>query len=133
MQFCFCNGRTIRSQLLQAAVEQAYKNTLLTGRYPACALYLSLSYGSVDVNVHPTKAEVKFSDERKVFDAVYYAVLSALNGEERVSSPAAELPENRVKPREDFYQSMSAEQFRSNGYAASPAKAPTAQRVAGGS
>ena len=114
-------------------MEQAYKNTLLTGRYPACALYLSLSYGSVDVNVHPTKAEVKFSDERKVFDAVYYAVLSALNGEERVSSPAAELPENRVKPREDFYQSMSAEQFRSNGYAASPAKAPTAQRVAGGS
>ena len=133
MQFFFCNGRTIRSQLLQAAVEQAYKNTLLTGRYPACALYLSLSYGSVDVNVHPTKAEVKFSDERKVFDAVYYAVLSALNGEERVSSPAAELPENRVKPREDFYQSMSAEQFRSNGYAAAPAKAPAAQRVAGGS
>ena len=80
MQFFFCNGRSIRSQLLQAALEQAYKNTLLTGRFPACALYLSLSYGSVDVNVHPAKTEVKFTDERKVFDAVYYAVLSALSG-----------------------------------------------------
>ena len=83
MQFFFCNGRAIRSQLLQAALEQAYKNTLLTGRFPACVLYLTLPYGSVDVNVHPAKTEVKFTDERKVFDTVYYAVLSALAGEER--------------------------------------------------
>ena len=69
-QYFFCNGRAIRSQLLQAALEQAYRNTLLTGRYPSCVLYLTLSYGSVDVNVHPAKTEVKFSEERKVFDAV---------------------------------------------------------------
>ena len=130
MQFFFCNGRAIRSQLLQAALEQAYKNTLLTGRFPACALYLSLPFGSVDVNVHPAKTEVKFTDERKVFDAVYYAVLSALKGEERTTAPSAELPAS-VKPREDFYRSMSAEDFRAGGYAASPArpsgagKAPT--------
>ena len=135
MQFFFCNGRAIRSQLLQAALEQAYKNSLLTGRYPSCALYLTLSFGSVDVNVHPTKAEVKFSEERKVFDAVYYAVLSALAGEERVKSPAAELPAGKAQPRarEDFYQSMSAAEFRSNGYAASGAKPPQAERVVTGS
>ena len=121
MQFFFCNGRVIRSQLLQAALEQAYRNTLLTGRYPACVLYLSLSYGSVDVNVHPAKTEVKFSEERKVFDAVYYAVLSALTGEERTKAPAEELPAD-IKPKESFYQSMSAEQFRANGYAAAPDK-----------
>ena len=121
MQFFFCNGRSIRSQLLQAALEQAYKNTLLTGRFPACALYLSLSYGSVDVNVHPAKTEVKFTDERKVFDAVYYAVLSALSGEERTKAPSAELPE-AIRPKENFYQSMSAADFRSNGYAAAPAR-----------
>ena len=119
MQFFFCNGRAIRSQLLQAALEQAYKNTLLTGRFPACALYITLSCGSVDVNVHPAKTEVKFTDERKVFDAVYYAVLSALTGEERTKAPAAELPES-VRPKEGFYQSMSAADFRSNGYAAAP-------------
>ena len=117
MQFFFCNGRAIRSQMLQAALEQAYKNTLLTGRFPACALYITLPYGSVDVNVHPAKTEVKFTDERLVFDAVYYAVLSALAGEERTKAPSAELPES-IRPKENFYQSMSAADFRSNGYAA---------------
>ena len=81
MQFFFVNGRTIRSQSLQAAVEQAYKNTLLVGRFPACVLYIELSPGAVDVNVHPTKSEVKFSSEKKVFDAVYYGTLNAVSGE----------------------------------------------------
>ena len=132
MQFFFCNGRAIRSQLLQAALEQAYKNSLLTGRFPACALYLTLSCGSVDVNVHPAKTEVKFTDERKVFDAVYYAVLSALTGEERTKAPAAELPES-IRPKENFYQSMSAEDFRSKGYAAAPARPSGATKVPAGS
>ncbi len=81
MQFFFVNGRSIRSQSLQAALEQAYKNTLMVGRFPACVLYVTLSPGAVDVNVHPTKNEVKFSSEKRVFDAVYYSVLSALQGE----------------------------------------------------
>ena len=81
MQFFFVNGRSIRSQSLQAALEQAYKNTLMVGRFPACALYIRLSPGAVDVNVHPTKNEVKFTSEKRVFDAVYYSVLAALQGE----------------------------------------------------
>ncbi len=81
MQFFFVNGRAIRSQSLQAAVEQAYKNTLMVGRFPACVLYVKLSPGAVDVNVHPTKSEVKFSSEKRVFDAVHYAAVSALQAE----------------------------------------------------
>ena len=81
MQFFFVNGRAIRSQSLQAAVEQAYKNTLMVGKFPACVLYVTLSPGAVDVNVHPTKNEVKFSSERRVFDAVYYSALNAVQGE----------------------------------------------------
>ena len=85
-QYFFCNGRYIRSALLQAAVEQAYKNTLLTGRYPACVLYLDMGFGSVDVNVHPAKTEVKFSYEKKVFDLVYHAVQLALEAEDRTAA-----------------------------------------------
>lgn len=85
-QYFYCNGRYIRSPLLQSAVEQAYKNTLLTGRFPACVLYLDLSCASVDVNVHPAKTEVKFSYERKVFDLVYHAVFSALTNESRTAA-----------------------------------------------
>lgn len=112
-QFFFCNGRSIKSQLLQAAVEQAYKNTLLTGRYPACVIYLTLSFGAVDVNVHPAKTEVKFRDERRVFDAVYYAALSALQGE----APAAEMalpaqPKAAAVPQRDFFKAMGASEFR---------------------
>ena len=118
-QFFFCNGRFIKSQLLQAAVEQAYRNTLLTGRYPACALYIELGYGSVDVNVHPAKTEVKFSEERKVFDAVHYAVLSALAGERQTAEiKLSESTKKAVGAKPDFYQSMSAEKFRESGYAA---------------
>ena len=88
MQYFFVNGRYIKSPLLQSAVEQAYRNTLLTGRFPACCIYLTLSPGSVDVNVHPAKTEVKFSDEKRVFDAVHYAARGALE-EKR---PLAEAP-----------------------------------------
>jgi DNA mismatch repair protein MutL len=80
-QYFFCNGRYIRSKTIQAALEQAYQNSMMVGRFPYCVLYLEMSYASVDVNVHPTKREVKFSDEKRVFDAVYYAVLSALSRE----------------------------------------------------
>ena len=78
MQYFFINGRAFKSASIQAALEQAYKNTLLTGRFPGCVLYLTLSPGRVDVNVHPAKTEVKFTDEKRVFDCVYSAVRSAL-------------------------------------------------------
>ena len=80
-QYFFCNGRWIRSAALQAALEQAYRNTLLVGRFPACVLYVELSCAAVDVNVHPAKTEVKFTHERAVFDAVYYGARAALEAE----------------------------------------------------
>ncbi|MCD7769645.1 MAG: DNA mismatch repair endonuclease MutL [Oscillospiraceae bacterium] len=99
MQFFFVNGRVIRSQSLQAAVEQAYKNTLLVGRFPSCVLYITMSPGAVDVNVHPTKNEVKFSSEKRVFDAVYYSALNALQGrEDRVELHLSRGTEKRLQP-----------------------------------
>ena len=121
-QYFFCNGRFIRSALLQAAVEQAYKNSLLTGRFPACVLYLELSCGSVDVNVHPAKIEVKFAEERRVFDLVHYAVRSALEGEcKPIEAELSPSTKKVIEPKADFYRSMSAETFRKNGYSVSSA------------
>ena len=128
MQFFYCNGRYIRSALLQSAVEQAYKNTLLTGRFPACVLYLRLSNAAVDVNVHPAKTEVKFAQEKRVFDLVYHAALAALEGENRSGVPAqsrepAPAVSARPAPRADFYRSMKAEEYRAR--AAKPAAGST--------
>ena len=134
-QYFFCNGRFIKSQLLQAALEQAYRNTLLTGRYPGCVLYLELSLGSVDVNVHPAKTEVKFSYERRVFDLVYHAALSALQGEERLSpSPApkpapAPAPRSEAPQKPDFFRSMSAEAFRAARRDPEPRESGSAMRL----
>ncbi len=94
-QYFFCNGRWIKSAALQAALEQAYRNTLLVGRFPACVLYVELSYAAVDVNVHPAKTEVKFTHERAVFDAVYYGARAALEAEKE---PVATLPKTAAKP-----------------------------------
>ena len=94
-QHFFCNGRWIRSAALQAALEQAYRNTLLVGRFPACVLYVELSCAAVDVNVHPAKTEVKFSHERAVFDAVYYGARAALEAEKE---PVATLSKTAAKP-----------------------------------
>ena len=135
MQFFYCNGRFIRSQLLQSALEQAYKNTLLTGRFPACVLYLTLSNAAVDVNVHPAKTEVKFSQEKRVFDLVYHAALAALTDEDRAgiaeakpaaSPPAAPASAVSARPaaRPDFYRSMRAEDFRAQNYSVKSAPAP---------
>ena len=114
-QFFFCNGRCIRSALLQAAVEQAYKNTLLTGRFPACALWLEISPSAVDVNVHPAKTEVRFRDEKKVFDSVYYAARAALENEEGRREMNLGNPNTAKKvsavPSGDFFKSMSSAEF----------------------
>lgn len=77
-QHFFVNGRYIKSRLLMAALEEAYKHSKMVGKFPACVLHLSLKHGMVDVNVHPAKTEVKFQAEREVFSAVYHAVLSAI-------------------------------------------------------
>ena len=79
-QFFFLNGRLIKSNTAAAALEQAYKNSAMTGKFPCCVLQINVPFDTVDVNVHPTKMEVRFSDERKIFNAVYYAVKSGLQG-----------------------------------------------------
>lgn len=108
-QHFFCNGRWIRSAALQAALEQAYRNTLLVGRFPACVLYVELSCAAVDVNVHPAKTEVKFSHERAVFDAVYYGARAALEAER---APAAAAPKLSVpKPEPASVPAPKADPF----------------------
>ena len=80
-QFFFVNGRQVKSPLMMAALEEAYKNQRMVGRFPGCVLHLQTKLNAVDVNVHPAKTEVKFGAERAVFSAVYHAVLSALEGD----------------------------------------------------
>ncbi|NCC66716.1 MAG: DNA mismatch repair endonuclease MutL [Clostridia bacterium] len=130
-QFFFVNGRCIKSALLQSAVEQAYKNTLLTGRYPAAVVCLTVSPAAVDVNVHPAKTEVKFRDEKHIFDAVYYSALSALKSE---GSPAETThftsASKDIAAVKDFFKTMPAEEFRKKyGGAAKSVGAPTASHL----
>ncbi|MBE7010767.1 MAG: DNA mismatch repair endonuclease MutL [Ruminococcaceae bacterium] len=78
MQSFFVNGRYIKSPLLVRAAEEAYKNELMGGKFPACVLTVKLNPGMVDINVHPTKLEAKFADEKSVYHCVYWAVKNAL-------------------------------------------------------
>ena len=79
LQTFFVNDRPVRSRLLIAALEEAYRNQIMVGKFPACVLHLTLPADVVDVNVHPAKTEVKFLNEKAVFDCVHYGVLGALN------------------------------------------------------
>ena len=74
----FINNRYIKSVTCTVSLEEAYKNQIMTGKFPACVLNLTLSPDKIDVNVHPAKIEVRFSDEKLIFDAVYFAVKNAL-------------------------------------------------------
>ncbi len=85
---------------MQAALEQAYQNQKMVGRFPGCVLHLTTRLNGVDVNVHPTKTEVKFTSEKKLFDAVYYAAKAAL--EEDSGAPRAVLEERpKAAPKHD--------------------------------
>ena len=77
-QSFFINGRYVRSKTMQAALEQAFTSYIAPGKFPAAALFLTIAPGAVDVNVHPAKLEIRFSDERPVFEIVYHAVRGAL-------------------------------------------------------
>ena len=88
-QFFFVNGRQVKSPMMAAALEEAYKNQKMVGRFPGCVLHLETKLSAVDVNVHPAKTEVKFGNERQVFSAIYHAVLSALEADR--SRPALTL------------------------------------------
>ena len=128
LQTFFVNNRPVKSRLLTAAFEEAYRNQIMVGKFPACVLHLNLPANLVDVNVHPAKTEVKFLNEKAVFDCVHYGVLGALNQtpdrpqvqfakapqeERRQPAPqpsaAAVPPKTEPKP---FFRTMTAEEFR---------------------
>ena len=83
-QVFFINGRYIRSKIISAALSEAYQNVMMVGRFPVAVIYISLSGNFVDVNVHPTKIEVRFSDDKKIYNAVFWAVKNALSAKKYV-------------------------------------------------
>lgn len=97
-QLCYINGRLVRSQTVFAAIDQAYRNDLFHGRHAICVLKINLPYGLVDVNVHPSKMEVKFSNEKLIFEAVYYAIKNALN-KQTLKKAADETPLPKVEEK----------------------------------
>ena len=105
-QFTFLNGRLVRSGTVVAATEQAYKNSAMVGKFPSFVLYINVPFDTVDVNVHPAKTEVRFSDEKLIFESVYVAVKNALSkGDTR--------PEVKItKPAFNPFVRMSTEEFK---------------------
>lgn len=104
-QITFLNGRLVMSKTVMAAVEQAYKNSAMVGKFPAFVLNVSVPFEAVDVNVHPAKTEVRFSDEKRIFTAVHYAVKSALAaGDTR--------PEIVPSAKKPFFMHMDAAEYR---------------------
>lgn len=98
MQQFFINERCVRSKTLTAALEAAYRSYMPTGKFPSCVLNLKIPTSLVDVNIHPAKLEVKFSDEKAVFDALFAAVRNALNvGIAHPSLDIAEIAEKTEK------------------------------------
>ncbi len=107
-QYVFLNGRLVKSGTVTAAVEQAYKNQSMVGKFPAFVLNVSVPFDMVDVNVHPAKTEVRFADERKVFEAVHYAVKNAIS----VGDTRPVIDMSAAKKRADNFTRMSSEEYR---------------------
>ena len=128
MQFFFVNGRLVKSGTASAALSEAYKNSIMVGKFPYCVLNITTAPGLVDVNVHPAKIEVRFANELTVFSAVYYAAKNAL--EHRDEAPKVTIPRKAqtelfepVRPKTeqmrlpekqpDFWNRMSSSEYRS--------------------
>ena len=79
LQNFFVNGRYVKSRTAMAALEQSFHSFCPVGKFPACVLFIELDFHFVDVNIHPAKLEIKFTDEKKIFDTVYFAVKNALS------------------------------------------------------
>ena len=150
MQTFFVNDRPVKSKLLISALEEAYRNQIMVGKFPACVLHLHLPASAVDVNVHPAKTEVKFLSEKAVFDCVHYGVLGALNkkpdrpqvqfksaGSDTAppappASPATPMgrgqaPAAASKPepkKEPFFRAMNAEEYKAFSAALQDAPKP---------
>ena len=142
LQTFFVNGRPVKSRIMIAALEEAYRNQIMTGKFPACVLHLSMPANTVDVNVHPAKTEVKFLQEKAVFDCIHYGTLGALNKTPdrpqvqfkptvKAEKPAA--VNNTVAPstqpvaapkKDTFFRTMTTEEFKTFSAALSDAPQP---------
>lgn len=129
MQTFFVNNRPVKSKLLMTALEEAYRNQIMVGKFPACVLHLNLPAGALDVNVHPAKTEVKFLSEKAAFDCVHYGVLAALNKQTdrpeikfrpapapqsvpEQKAPSAETRQSPPPKKEPFFRTMTPEEFK---------------------
>ena len=141
MQTFFVNDRPVRSKLLISALEEAYRNQLMVGKFPVCVLHLRIPANAVDVNVHPAKTEVKFLSEKAVFDCVHYGVLGALNKQtdrpqvqfKPNTTYTAPAPTTTAKPapaakpapkQENFFRTMTAEEYKNFSAAVQSAPQP---------
>lgn len=111
-QYFYINNRIVKSKTAMAALEQAYKNTIMVGRFPACVLNIELNPAQVDVNVHPAKTEVRFANEKPIFDLVYYAVKTAIENDRTVKE--VEFKENPICRQEpkNVYQNNDNKSFQ---------------------
>ena len=144
LQTFFVNGRPVRSRMMVAALEEAYRNRIMAGKFPACVLQLSLPANAVDVNVHPAKTEVKFLNEKAVFDCIHYGVLSALNKVEdrpdvkfkpapaHMTAPVPPVPPVPPAPpapsvpkQQSFFRTMTAEEYKAFSGAVKSAPQPS--------
>ena len=103
MQHFFINGRYVKTRTAMAALEQAYKGAIMVGKFPACVLHLDMPPETVDATVHPAKIEVRFINEKPVFDAVYHGLKSAL--------AAGDVPKQAVLPVRPTIGQPQAEQL----------------------
>ena len=110
-QHFFVNGRYVKSRMMMSALEEAYKNQIMVGRFPICVLHVEVAPTAVDVNVHPAKTEVKFLREGDVFDAIHYGVLGTLS--RTGGRPEMTLEQTRPAPKQDFFKTVTAAEYRS--------------------
>lgn len=112
MQHFFINGRFVKTGTGSAALEQAFKHSIMSGKFPSCVLNIKLPFDVVDVNVHPAKIEVRFSDEKRVFDCIYYGVKSALESGD--SRPTFELKQKQPAEQKPTIQKITDYEFNAD-------------------
>lgn len=137
MQYFFLNDRFIKTRTGMVALEEAYKNSVMVGKFPACVLKIQIAPGAVDVNVHPAKTEVRFANEKMIFNAVYYCAKSALQQDDtrvqatfqqkvsrqfmprpaegkqiKIYGQQLEQIKKEARPEQDFWTNTTSDEFR---------------------
>ena len=142
LQTFFVNDRPVRSRLLTSALEEAYRNQLMQGKFPGCVLHLTLPLNAVDVNVHPAKTEIKFLNDKAAFNCVHYGVLAALNkaddrpavrfspAQDKPAAPVQRIPQVPPKKQESFFRTMTPQEFKTFSAAVKDAPRPAPQAAA---